>query len=170
MGLTNKLLIMVSVCILASCEDTGSKFSDYMESSINSSCSDTTFWKTVDFQDVLGIDYDSLFIIGSAFGEDICNMTHSDWNGGDYLSDEKNLFLLIKDCKVVYKDEIDKSMEDYYAFDEPYNSTTPYILKDTSTIYCVRVDISNNKKHYFFYNKERMDKGKEYNHHWVWFR
>lgn len=170
MRLTNRVLIVVCACVLASCNNTGTRISDYMESTIESSCRDTTFWKIVDLQDVLGIDYDSLFIFGSAFGNDICNVTHSDWNGGDYLSDKKDLFLLIKGNKVVYKDEIDKSMEDFYAFDQPFRSTAPYILKDTSTIYYVRVDISNNEKHYFFYNKERKDKGEEYNHHWIWFR
>ncbi|WP_028903832.1 MULTISPECIES: hypothetical protein [unclassified Prevotella] len=38
-------------------------------------CTDTTYWRIVDLQDVVGVKYDKLFLIGSDFEEDIARET-----------------------------------------------------------------------------------------------
>lgn len=173
MGLINKYIVSFIVLSLYSCSDFETKLSRYMEKDLPS-CTDTTYWRVVDLQDVLGVKYDRLYIIGSNFENDIAKGTRTNWKDGDFLSWDKDLLLLAKEDKVVFKDEIEKADGSFYSFDKYSDSkdtiiyplserpTTGCKLFDTSTIYYVRVDIIRGKSYYTLYNKDRMEHGKSF--------
>ena len=167
------------VLSLYSCSEFETKLSRYMEKEMPL-CTDTTYWRTVDLQEVLGVEFDRLYIIGSDFEEDIAKVTKTDWKNGDFLSWDKDLLLLAKGNKVVFKDEIEKKRKTFYAFDHFYDcgdtiidSSPEYLLSgckliDNSTFYYIRVDIIKGKSYYTLYNKERMEHGKSFFQSWRW--
>ena len=112
MDLINKNLFLMIVLSLYSCSEFETKLSRYMEKEMPL-CTDTTYWRTVDLQEVLGVEFDRLYIIGSDFEEDIAKVTKTDWKNGDFLSWDKDLLLLAKGNKVVFKDEIEKKTKDF---------------------------------------------------------
>lgn len=171
MNFVNKYSVLLMVSLLYSCSEFETKLSHYMEKDIPS-CTDTTFWRVVDLQEVLGVKYDRLYIIGEDFEEDIAKGTKTDWKDGDFLNWDKDLLLLAKGNKVVFKDEIEKADGSFYSFDKEYKDTIIYPLSehptsscklyDTSTIYYVRVDVWRGKVYYTLYNKYRMEHGKSF--------
>lgn len=179
MDLINKNLFLMIVLSLYSCSEFETKLSRYMEKEMPL-CTDTTYWRTVDLQEVLGVEFDRLYIIGSDFEEDIAKVTKTDWKNGDFLSWDKDLLLLAKGNKVVFKDEIEKKRKTFYAFDHFYDcgdtiidSSPEYLLSgckliDNSTFYYIRVDIIKGKSYYTLYNKERMEHGKSFFLSWRW--
>ena len=173
MGLINKFIVAFIILSLYSCSEFETKLSRYMERDLPS-CTDTTYWRVVDLQDVLGVKYDRLYIIGSNFEDDIAKGTRTNWKDGDFLSWDKDLLLLAKENKVVFKDEIEKADGSFYSFDKYSDSKDTIIyplserptsgckLFDTSTIYYIRVDIIRGKSYYTLYNKNRMEHGKSF--------
>lgn len=171
----NNILELLVIISLYGCSSFENKLSSYMED-ISPITNDTTYWREVDLQDVIGIKYDKLFIIASDFQEDIAKGTGSDWSDGDYIDWDKKLLLLVKDGKVVYKDEIENCDRSFYMFDQnsSYCSnpnsdslltyhTNGWPLIDKSTVYYIRVDVIRRKRYYTLYNKERMENGN------IWF-
>lgn len=173
MDLTNKYIVLLFIFLLYSCSEFETKLSRYMEKDMPA-CADTTYWRLVDLQEVLGVKYDRLYIIGSDFEEDIAQGTKTDWQDGDYLSWDKDLLLLAKGSKVVFKDEIEKADGSFYSFDKEHDpkDTVVYPLSehptsgcklfDTSTMYYIRVDIIRGKSYYTLYNKDRMENNKAF--------
>ena len=121
------------------------------------SCTDTTYWRLVDLQDVIGVKYDKLYLIGSEFEEDIAKGTGTDWKDGDFISWDKDLLLLVKGNEIVYKDVIEKA-------DKRFS------LIEKSTLYYIRTDVIKGKRYYTLYNKERMEHGKTYFQPWKWLK
>ena len=115
--LINNYVVLSIILLLYSCSQFEKKLSQYMEKDMPS-CTDTTFWRIVDLQDVIGVKYDKLFLIGSEFEDDIAKVTETDWKDGDFISWDKDLLLLVKGNKVVFKDEIEKTDKSFYAFDK----------------------------------------------------
>ena len=175
----NSYIVILTIIFLSSCSNFGKKLSVYMENDMPS-CADTTYWRIVDLQDVIGVKYDKLFIIGSDYEKDIAKGTGTDWNEGDFLSWDKNLLLLVKGNKIVYKDVIEKSDKSFYAFDmfcfsedsivdplcEYHKTGWPLIEK--STLYYIRTDIIKGQRYYTLYNKDRMEHGKTFFQPWRW--
>ena len=156
--------------LLCSCNGFENKLCEYMKRD-QPNCPDTTYWQTIDLQKVLNIEYDRLYLLAPNFEEDIRQITHSNWNDGDFVSWDENLLLLIKGNNVVYKEAVDNCYK-VVEFDQPdevfiFDSTTisndclnpGILLLDTTSIYNVKICISNSEIHYYLYNKERLDKG-----------
>ena len=175
------IIVMIVMILLSSCSNFGRKLSLYMEKDMPS-CADTTYWRIVDLQDVLGIKYDKLFLIGSDFEKEIAEGTGTDWKDGDFLSWDKDLLLLVKDNKIVYKDVIEKADKSFYAFDKfclsedsivdplcEYHKTG-WPLIENSTMYYIRIDIIKGNKYYTLYNKDRMEHGKTFFQPWRWLK
>ena len=174
-------LAVVIIILLSSCSNFESKLSQYMEKDMPS-CTDTTYWRLVDLQDVIGVKYDKLYLIGSEFEEDIAKGTGTDWKGGDFISWDKNLLLLVKGNEIVFKDVIEKTDKKFYAFDKfclsedsivdplcEYHKTG-WPLIEKSTLYYIRTDVIKGKRYYTLYNKERMEHGKTYFQPWKWLK
>lgn len=172
---------VVIIILLSSCSNFESKLSQYMEKDMPS-CTDTTYWRLVDLQDVIGVKYDKLYLIGSEFEEDIAKGTGTDWKGGDFISWDKNLLLLVKGNEIVFKDVIEKTDKKFYAFDKfclsedsivdplcEYHKTG-WPLIEKSTLYYIRTDVIKGKRYYTLYNKERMEHGKTYFQPWKWLK
>lgn len=175
------MVLLIILPLLYSCSKFENKLSQYMEKDMPA-CTDTTYWRLVDLQDVVGVKYDKLFLIGSEFEEDIARGTGADWKDGDFLSWDKDLLLLVKDNKIVYKDAIEKSDKSFYAFDKFCVSEDSIVdplceyhkkgwpLIENSTLYYVRTDIIRGKRYYTLYNKYRMEHGKTFFQPWGWLR
>ena len=174
-------LAVVIIILLSSCSNFESKLSQYMEKDMPS-CTDTTYWRLVDLQDVIGVKYDKLYLIGSEFEEDIAKGTGTDWKDGDFISWDKDLLLLVKGNEIVYKDVIEKADKRFYAFDKfclsedsivdplcEYHKTG-WPLIEKSTLYYIRTDVIKGKRYYTLYNKERMEHGKTYFQPWKWLK
>lgn len=173
MNFVNKYSVLLMVSLLYSCSEFETKLSHYMEEDMPS-CTDTTYWRLVDLQEVLGVQYDRLYLIGEEYEEDIAKGTKTDWKDGDFLSWDKDLLLLAKGNKVVYKEEIGKGEGKFWCFDKfadcsdtivyPFSERPMYSCKlyDTSTMYYVRVDVIRGKGHYMLYSKSRMEQGKSF--------
>ena len=181
MDLRNNYMSVVIIILLSSCSNFESKLSQYMEKDMPS-CTDTTYWRLVDLQDVIGVKYDKLYLIGSEFEEDIAKGTGTEWKDGDFISWDKDLLLLVKGNEIVFKDVIEKTDKKFYAFDKfclsedsivdplcEYHKTG-WPLIEKSTLYYIRTDVIKGKRYYTLYNKERMEHGKTYFQPWKWLK
>lgn len=164
----NKILAFISSITLMYCSDFDTKLSNYMEKEMPL-CADTTYWRVVDLQDVVGVKYDRLCIV-YGFEEDIAKETESDWHGGGFCDDNKDLVLLIKDNKVVYKSTISKYDNGISAFDLPPHNYSSCKMQDTTTIYYIRIDRVSGQTYYTLYNKDRVDKGNAFFEQRIWLK
>ena len=59
MDLKNNYVVLLMILLLYSCSQFERKLSRYMEKNMPT-CTDTTYWRMVDLQDVIGVKYDKL--------------------------------------------------------------------------------------------------------------
>lgn len=168
------ILYITTLFIFVGCTSTfEQKLSLYMKKDMPA-CNDTTYWKMIDLQDVVGVEYDTLYLLNDIYEKDIPSTINAEWNGGNIISDEYNTIVLTKDNHVVFKDVINNSDKGniFIDFDilPRVHTCDKFLLKDTSTLYYVRVDKTNGELYYTLYNKERKDKGKEFCNKLWWFR
>lgn len=166
------IFVLISASVLmGACNGTSDKIARY----INRNCDfkktdvffniiDSTLYTApadyIDLKKTLKVDYDTLYLISIGFESDISEIIGFPYHGGDFTveAEDKDLLLLVKQNKVVYKGTIKHLFEKAsfaYPMGSKYHfSSSACLLKHSSSIYKVHREKDGWSYSYYLYNKD----------------
>ncbi len=163
------IIVLISVSVLMSaCNKTSDKIAKYIrynckfnKTAVFFNYIDSTYYTApadyIDLKKVLKVDYDTLYLISVGFESDISKIIGFPYHGGDFTieSEDKNLLLLVKQNKVVYKgtlEHFDKIMFMYPTiWRNDFFTSSSCLLKHSSSIYKVERERDGFLYHYYLY-------------------
>ncbi|MBP1645520.1 MAG: hypothetical protein H6Q16_1095 [Bacteroidetes bacterium] len=168
------IIVLISASVLMSaCNRTSDKITRYINRNCDFKKTDVFFHSFdstsytapadyIDLKKALKVDYDTLYLISAAFEEDISEIIGFPYHGGDFTveAEDRNLLLLVKQNKVVYKGTI-KFHDEKATFVYPMGNEKDYfpnsacILKHSSSIYKVHREKDGWSYRYYLYNIEK---------------